>query len=132
MDKKSASEKSLHEKLSDENIGFAKKLKLAVNEGVLDYWWGRGNPPNESPDVFRKFLKKLKNDVSPDFVHRKSVTGPNCLLGEKECFKFEQEISMFGKIKRFFVKGYFYNDGDLKGVTIQSFREMKNFLKLVE
>lgn len=46
---------SLHEKLSDASITFVKKLKLAVNEGELDYWWERDNPPNETPDIFKKF-----------------------------------------------------------------------------
>lgn len=116
---------TLHEKLSGEDISFSKKLKTLVREGELDYWWSRGNPPNESQEVFKKFIKKLKGEINPRWEQRKSQNGQNALLGEERCFLFEHEISLFGEKKKFFVKGYFFNEGDLKGVTIQSFREIK-------
>lgn len=117
--------RTLHEKLSDPNIDFLKKLRMAVKDGELDYWWGRCNPPNESPDIFKRFLEKLSGLFEVRWIERDSVSGPHCLLGEDQCFKFECEISAFGTKKKYFVKGYFFNKGDLKGVTIQSFRELK-------
>ena len=119
--------RSIHEKLSDENVSFIKKLKIAIGEGELDYWWERGNPPNESSDIFRKFVKKLNFSFEPKWVERESEAGPHGLLGEDRCFKFESEISLLGLRKKYFVKGYFFNKGDLKGVTIQSFREIPIF-----
>lgn len=121
---------TLHQKLSSKEISFIKKLKIAVKEGELDYWWARGNPPNESPDVFRTFLNKVEAsggttvDIEPKWIDRESSAGPHGLLGEDQCFKFECDIAMFGIKKRYFVKGYFFNKGDLKGVSIQSFREV--------
>ncbi|MFZ9002316.1 MAG: hypothetical protein ACO20H_13500 [Bacteriovoracaceae bacterium] len=127
---KSETEKTLHEKLSDPKASFTKKLRLAAKEGELEYWLNRKDPKNETMDVFRKFLQKAKS-INPQWVERKSEAGPNGLLGEKKCFKFEHEVSSFGVRKKYFVKGYFFNEGDLKEVTIQSFREIPN-LKLME
>jgi len=116
--------KTLHEKLSDDKASLLKVLRLAVNEGELDYWWERQNPPNEPPEVFRTFLKKVKGPVEATWIERESQAGPHGLLGEDECFKFEDEVSMLGIKKRYFIKGYFFNKGDRKGVCIQSFREV--------
>jgi hypothetical protein len=48
-------------------------------------------------------------------------------LSEEDCFKFECEVQFGGifeiETKRYFVKGYFFEKTELKGVTIQSFRE---------
>ena len=116
--------RSLHEKLSDKEASFVKKLRLAATEGELDYWLERGNPPNESTDVFIKFSKYLKEPVSVKWIERESEAGPHGLLGEDECFKFECTIFPFGVETKYFVKGYFFNKDDLKGVTIQSFRKV--------
>ncbi len=122
--------KTIHEKLSNEEISFLAKLKLAVREGELDYWWERGNPPNLSTAIFKLFCKKLKGDVVPKWIERESEAGPYGLTGEDFCFKFSHEISLMGTTTKYFVKGYFFNKGDLKGVTIQSFRE-ETSLKLL-
>lgn len=116
-------EKSLHEQLSEADLSFLMKLRLASKHG-LDYWYARINPPNESPEVFRLFLKLLKEPINPVWVERKSSFGEHALLGETECFKFEAEVMVLGMKKKFFCKGYFYNEHDLKGVTIQSFRKV--------
>ena len=120
----SENNKTLHDKLTDESTSFLKILRLAVSKGTLDYWWKRNNPPNESPDVFKVFLKKIKGTILPTWVPRKSEAGPHGLLGEDECFKLEVCIFMLGIRKKYFVKGYFFNKGDRKGVTRQSFREI--------
>lgn len=122
--------KALHEKLSATDTSLLKKLRIAVKEGELDYWWARQNPPNESADLFLKFLSKVSGDIHVKWVERESEAGPHGLLGEDHCFKFESDVSLFGMKKRYFVKGYFFNKGDLKGITIQSFREVPA-LKLV-
>lgn len=121
---------SLHQKLSAADISFLAKFKLAVREGELDYWWQRDNPPNLALDIFRIFCRKLKREINLKWVDRESEAGPYGLTGEDQCFKFTHEISLMGVKKRYFVKGYFFNKGDLKGVTIQSFREEVN-LKLL-
>lgn len=122
--------RTLHDKLTDKNSSFLKILRLAVSEGELDYWWERDNPPNESIDVFKLFLRKVKGPIEPTWIERESEAGPHGLLGEDECFKFEAVVSLLGNKKKYFVKGYFFNKGDRKGVTVQSFREIPS-LKLM-
>ncbi|MEI8347866.1 MAG: hypothetical protein WCG27_10390 [Pseudomonadota bacterium] len=117
--------RTLHEQLSDSKINFVQKLRLAVAQGELDYWWARNNPPNESVEAFRQFLKRLVGPISPRHVPRESSAGAHGRSGEDECFKFQHDLIIFGVKKRYFVKGYFFDKGNLKGVTIQSFREVK-------
>lgn len=124
-------DRTLHEKLSDPGISFLQKLRLASLHG-LDYWWSRGNPPNETPDVYREVLKRLKEPLNVDWVDRLSQAGANALLGEQQCFQFEAEIELLGKKKKFYFKGYFYNQNDLKGVTIQSFRDVTPKIQIVK
>lgn len=130
MNNKNMRQVPLKDKVSGKGTTFAKKLKTVVREGELEYWWERGNPPNEEPDVFRTFVRKLSGDIDPLWAKRKSEAGNNSLLGEKECFSFQHEISLFGSAKKFYVKGYFFDENNLKGVVIQSFREIKLQLTL--
>jgi predicted metal-binding protein len=118
-------ENDLHEKLSKDGISFSNKLKIVCMKGELDYWNRRKNPPNESVDSFTKFVKMLRGDIKVKWVERISRNGGHAELGENDCFKFEKEVSNFGLKKKYFVKGYFFDKGNLKGVTIQSFREVK-------
>ncbi|MBT3237081.1 MAG: hypothetical protein HN353_14080 [Bdellovibrionales bacterium] len=116
-------QKTLHQRLTDEKSSFLKILRLASKEGELDYWWQRDHPPNESHQAYLLFLKKVKGDIEPKWIERESSAGPHGILGEDLCFKFEASITILGRKRRYFVKGYFFNKGDRKGVTIQSFRE---------
>lgn len=119
------SENDLHEKLSKDGVSFSSKLKIACIEGELDYWSRRKSPPNESVDSFMKFVRMLSEDIKVKWIERISQNGDHAELGEDHCFKFEKEVSNFGLKKKYFIKGYFFDKGNLKGVTIQSFREVK-------
>ncbi|MCK5072221.1 MAG: hypothetical protein KAQ98_02265 [Bacteriovoracaceae bacterium] len=114
----SENNKTLHDKLTDGSASFLKILKLAISKGELNYWWERDNPQNESRDVFNVFIKRVKGQIEPAWIERKSTAGPHGLLGEDECFKFEAKISMFGIRKKYFIKGYFFN----KGVIVKGSR----------
>ena len=59
---------------------------------------------------------------------RKSTQGKYGKTGEKQIFKFDFQMTLLGKRSQFFIKGYFFEEGNLKGVEIQSFRK-KSSLK---
>jgi hypothetical protein len=117
--------------LSDEvrGLSFVEKLWVVVDKGELDFWEERTRPPNLTADEFRKILDRLDRFKNFHWVPRKSDLGPHGKDGEEVCFKFECDVQFGGifeiEVKSYFVKGYFFIKGDLRGVTIQSFREIK-------
>ncbi len=117
-------ELSLNEKLSDAK-DLLSKLKIAVYEGELVLWEDKLHPPNLSKEEFLVFLSKVRKPLNEEFVSRKSYNGIHGKTGERDCFQFEKEISLFGKLVRFYLKGFFFDRNDLKGVEIQSFRKIK-------
>jgi hypothetical protein len=110
-----------------EGLQFLEKLVYVFENGELDFWEDRKNPPNLSIDEFKQVMNRITAALNLKWVERESKSGLHCLTGEDHCFKFNCEAD-FGVVfeiesKRFFVKGYFFDKGNLKGVTIQSFRE---------
>ncbi len=101
-------DKTLHERLEEE-AEFCRKLQLAVTEGELMYWDKRDNPPNLEEQEFRTFVSKLRPPLEPEFVPRKSKSGKYGQTGEDDCFQFEKKIGFLGKIKNYYVKGFFVN-----------------------
>jgi hypothetical protein len=120
-------DKTLHERL-DEEMNFIKKLRLAVAEGELVYWSNRSAPPNLEEQEFRTYCFKIRPPLEPEWVQRLSSAGKYGQTGEEVCFQFEKQIGFLGKIKNYYVKGFFFEKGNLKGVAIQSFREVKRHL----
>ena len=112
-----------HAKLTDPSLSFAAKLKLAVTF-ELEYWESRQHPPNISINVFRSIVQLIPDSVSPKWRERKSAAGAHGLSGEEHVFNFDFSVTAFGQSVRFYCKGYFFDKGNLKGVTIQSFRPM--------
>jgi len=112
-----------HERLSDPTLPFAAKLKLAVSF-ELEYWEDRQHPPNISVNVFRSIVQLVPDSIAPKWRERKSVAGAHGHSGEEQIFNFDFSVSAFSKDVRFYCKGYFFEKGNLKGVTIQSFRPM--------
>lgn len=109
-------------------MGFVDKLTYVVENGELDYWEDRENPPNLDVDQFRQVITRIESTIRPKIVTRESKAGPRGSTGEDNCFQFECSVE-FGswkeiEIKYYFIKGYFFDKGDLKGVTIQSFRKV--------
>ena len=110
-----------------EGLRFLDKLITVVEHGEVNYWEDRKNPPNPSIDEFYQVLYRVDEAINLKWIDRESIKGPYGPTGEDKCFKFNCEI-LFGGIyeiqtKFYFVKGYFFDKGDLKGVTIQSFRQ---------
>ncbi len=116
--------------LVDEVVGlaFIEKLSVVVEKGELDFWEDRRNPPNLSVDEFKIVLDRIYATENLKWVSRESEEGLHGKNGEDNCFKFECEIQFGGvfeiETKRYFIKGYFFEKTELKGVTIQSFREV--------
>lgn len=109
-------------------LDFIDKLNHVISNGILDYWDDRGKPPNLHKKNFLQVMDRVFSAIGLRWEKRKSFEGPYGLTGEDDCFFFDCEAS-FGGVhgvieKRYFVKGYFFDKGNLKGVTIQSFREV--------
>lgn len=110
-----------------EGLSFLDKLITVYEQGELDYWEDRTNPPNLSVDDFELVLYRIDQADNLKWVPRESTNGPHGTTGEENCFKYNC-VARFGgifedEIKYYFVKGYFFDKDDLKGVCIQSFRE---------
>ncbi len=112
---------TLHEVLSDPNLSFLRKLEIAAASELV-FWEDRHNPPNLSVHEFKRILPLIAPDTVPSWEPRKSAGGKYGATGEKRVFKFDFEISIFGKAQTFFLKGFFFEMGNLRGVEIQSFR----------
>lgn len=108
--------------LRDESKSVIERLRAAVKL-ELDYW----NDPNKSPpnltqDEFNKLLVYIPMNASIRWEKRKSLSGTYGATGEEEVFNTEFEI-IRGKFKFiYYLKGYFFEKDNLKGVCIQSFR----------
>lgn len=109
-------------------LSFIDKLRTIVEHGELDYWDDRKNPPNLLKEDFENILDRIDTIEMFKWIERESQEGPYGKMGEDNCFKFECEIQFGGifeiEIKRYFIKGYFFEKSKLIGVTIQSFREV--------
>jgi len=84
--------------------------------------------PNLSINEFNAVLNRIYVTENFQWIPRESENGPHGKDGEDDCFKFECEVQFGGvfeiETKRYFIKGYFFEKTELKGVTIQSFREV--------
>lgn len=107
---------------------FLEKLIIVCEKGDLDFWEERNNPPNLSKDEFKIVLYRIGQVDNLNWPERKSQNGPHGKTGEDHCFQFTCTVEFGGIfehiIKTYYVKGYFFDKENLKGVTIQSFREV--------
>jgi hypothetical protein len=117
--------KSIHEILTDPLLPFARKLQIATASELI-YWEERLEPPNLSIQEFKRVLPLIQSSATPLWEPRKSTQGRYGKTGEKKVFKFDFQITLFGKRHQFFIKGYFFEEGNLRGVEIQSFRKKSN------
>ncbi|GAB4421615.1 MAG: hypothetical protein OHK0056_32520 [Bacteriovoracaceae bacterium] len=109
-----------------EKLPFLDKQLAVVEIGELDFWENRKNIPNLTRDEFYNVIYRIDRTINLKWIKRDSTNGPHGKSGEDSCFKFICEVNYGGifniESKWFFVKGYFFDKGNLKGVTIQSFR----------
>lgn len=116
---------TMHEILSDPQLPFVRKLQIATASELV-YWEERLEPPNLSIQEFRRVLPLIQSSTTPLWEVRKSTQGKYGKTGEKKIFKFDFQITLLGKRHQFFIKGYFFEEGNLRGIEIQSFRKKAN------
>ena len=115
--------------LENETKGFSfiDKIAYVVENGELEFWEDRKNPPNLSVDEFNLVMARDDEAINLKWITRVSDKGKHGKTGEDDCFKFKCEVEYGGifeiETKYYFVKGYFFEKGNLEGVAIQSFRE---------
>lgn len=110
-------------KLATPGLPFLEKLRLATVLEV-DLWEDR-KPPNLGENELRKLLKYIPANVRVTWGARDSFNGKHGKTGDDEVFKFEFSTKILGFETLYFVKGYFFDKGNCKGVCFQSFREEK-------
>ena len=112
---------TLHKILSDPKLPFIQKLQIAAASELV-YWEDRKARPNLGIHEFMQILPLVPAEVIPTWEPRKSPRGKHGATGEKRIFKFDFEISLLGQTHSFFLKGYFFEKDNLRGVEVQSFR----------
>jgi hypothetical protein len=113
----------IHQTLADKSIPLGRRIKIAAGN-ELDYWERRTNPPNLTRCDFERLCRFIPDGLHGNWSPRESEAGSHGMTGEDAVFKFEFDVTILGVKKRYFLKGYFFDKGNLRGVTIQSFREV--------
>ncbi len=113
--------------LKDEKRNVAVRLKAAAKLELV-IWEHRGKDPNLSRSEFEKILPFIPN-VEPKWDKRESSDGKYGATGEDNVFSFEFQVTRGRKVFVYYLKGYFFEKNDLKGVEIQSFRRERTFEK---
>lgn len=101
---------------------FLKKLKHAgLNE--LEYWEKR--PENLSRELLVKYLNSIdeSNSTYPEMSVRESDGGKYGETGFKWVFKLRDNFLIMGRKTDIYVKGFFFEIDDPRGVEIQSFKK---------
>ncbi len=113
--------------LRDENKNVVERLRAAAKLELI-LWESRSDPPNLSRAEFEKLLPFVPF-VDPKWAPRESSEGKYGLTGEDSVFSFEFQVSMGRKVSVYYLKGFFFEKTDLKGVEIQSFRLVRRLEK---
>lgn len=101
---------------------FLRKLKYAgLNE--LEYWEKR--PENLSRELLVKYLNSIdeSNETFPEMSIRESDGGKYGETGFKWVFKLRDSFLITGRKTEVYVKGFFFEIDDPRGVEIQSFKK---------
>lgn len=98
-----------------------KRLRAAVKL-ELDYWSEKKDPPNLTEAEFKIVLNNIPGDYTFKYDVRKSEAGKHGRTGEQSVFYIEFKLPVRRNYVFYMIKGYFFDESDLKGVCIQSFR----------
>jgi hypothetical protein len=111
----------LRQLLNDRKQSLLKKLKYAASNH-LEYWKERpGNLPGKLLVTYLRGIdhnKMISLTISP----RESLKGKYGQTGFEWIFKYEEDFILWDRPTRIFVKGFFFEKDDPRGVEIQSFR----------
>ena len=117
--------------LGNKKEKFLRKLKFAgIND--LEYWEKR--PENLPKEILVRYLYNLDEtkDFFPNLSERLSLEGKYGATGFKWVFKFEDDLFLMGKMFRVYIKGFFFEEQNPRGVEIQSFKESRPKFRLVK
>jgi hypothetical protein len=101
---------------------FLKKLKYAgLNE--LEYWEKR--PENLSREILVKYLSSIDEtkELFPEMSVRESDGGKYGETGFKWVFKFKDSFIVMGRKTEIYIKGFFFEENDPRGIEVQSFKK---------
>jgi hypothetical protein len=83
-----------------------------------------GSVAATSGEQMGKTIQEILSDPQLPFVRKLQIAAASELVyWEERVFKFDFHMSLLGKRCQFFIKGYFFEEGNLRGVEIQSFRK---------
>lgn len=112
----------LRKLIESDTAEFSLQLKYAgLNE--LVYWEKR--PDNLPREILVRYLKSIDafKSIRPNIDIRKSSGGLYGETGFKWVFKFTDTMTIFGKKLEVYIKGYFFECIDPRGIEIQSFKK---------
>lgn len=101
---------------------FLKKLKHAgLNE--LEYWEKR--PENLSRELLVKYIKSINEskDYFPEMSVRESDGGRYGETGFNWVFKLRDSFLIAGRRTEIYLKGFFFEVDDPRGIEVQSFKK---------
>lgn len=108
--------------INSKNELFLKKVKYAgLNE--LEYWEKR--PENLSRELLVKYLKSIDEDKEyyPNMSARESDGGKYGETGLNWVFKLRDSFLLTGRRTDIYMKGFFFEEQDPRGIEIQSFKK---------
>lgn len=106
--------------LNDESQDLLARIRAGCRL-ELDYWVHKVDPPNLTEAEFKMILANI-GEYRHEFQPRKSEAGPHGKTGEKQVFFLHFNLRHGRRVKFYIIKGYFFEEGNLKGVCIQSCR----------
>lgn len=115
--------------IENKKANFLRKFKYAcLNE--LEYWEMR--PENFSKEIFERYVVSIDETkvLYPTMSERESSNGKYGETGFGWVFKFEDEFKVMGRLIKVYVKGFFFEVDEPRGVEIQSFKKSTR-LKIV-
>lgn len=101
---------------------FLKKLKYAgLND--LEYWEKR--PENLSREILVKYLNSIieTKELFPEMSIRESDGGKYGETGFKWVFKFKDNFTVLGRKTDIYMKGFFFEENNPRGIEVQSFKK---------
>ena len=126
-------DQELKELLLDDKGPFLKQLKHAAlhKPSSLEYWEKR--PENFSKEVLLRYLRSLdtSREFYPNKAIRESSSGKYGETGFLWVFIFEDDFKLMGENIKIYMKGFFFEEDDPRGVEIQSFKRSRPNLKLI-
>lgn len=119
----------LKELIESKDELFLKKLKYAgLND--LEYWEKR--PENLSRELLVKYLSSIDEtrEIYPDMSVRESSGGKYGETGFKWVFKLRDNFLIIGRKIDIYLKGFFFEEDDPRGIEIQSFKKSVTLKKV--